>query len=167
VDRAEAERLAAMPSIIYRLDGDPTLVSIYALPPILYPDGYTYVKIGGTLCESVYRSSHAEFVEWFHGEGNPVETDAVKSVLLDIILGLRAESFHTRPCVVTYTATDHPYIDVLDGDDPAAGHIFVAAGGCGSAAKSSNEIGRIAALFVANGAWSYDIDASTFKSVFL
>jgi sarcosine oxidase len=164
VDEAEAARLAAMPSIIYRLDGDPTLFSIYALPPIRYPDGRTYVKIGGALFEPIHRSSHAEWVEWFHGPGNPVETGAVRQVLEAMLPGLRVRRYATKPCVVTYTAHDHPYVDVLDADSPADGQLFVAAGGCGAAAKSSNEIGRMAALLVANRAWTYDIPTETFRA---
>jgi sarcosine oxidase len=164
VDEAEAERLAAMPSIIYRLDGDPTLFSIYALPPIRYPDGRIYIKIGGTLFEPIHRASHAEWVEWFHGPGNPVETGAVRQVLEAMLPGLHVRRCATKPCVVTYTAHDHPYVDVLDADSPAAGQLFVAAGGCGAAAKSSNEIGRMAALLVAEGAWRYDIPAESFRA---
>jgi len=42
----------------------------------------------------------------------------------------------------------------------------VAAGGCGSAAKSSNEIGRVAALLVEHGNWTYDLDDAIFKARF-
>ncbi|MEZ4862365.1 MAG: FAD-dependent oxidoreductase [Caldilineaceae bacterium] len=153
---AEAQRLRALPSIIYRLDRHPVLFSIYSLPPIVYPDGKTYLKIGGTLLNTNCVHSAAEIRDWFHGDGNPVEGEALHEVLLDMIPDLKAKSFHTRPCVVTYTAHDHPYLDRVDEQ------IFVAAGGCGASAKSSNEIGRIAALLTTKGEWDYDLPAAPF-----
>jgi len=42
-------------------------------------------------------------------------------------------------CVITYTVNGYPYLDWLN--DRTA----VAVGGCGQAAKSSDEIGRLAA----------------------
>ncbi|MCC9076321.1 FAD-dependent oxidoreductase [Litorilinea aerophila] len=164
LDEEEARRLAAMPALIYRLAGHPILYSIYALPPIPYPDGKVYLKIGGTLFQPVYRQGHDELVDWFHGPGNPQETDALKKVLQALIPGLRARSWQTRPCVVTYTAHDHPYIDVLARDEAGDGQIFVAAGGCGAAAKSSNELGRVAALLVTEGRWTYDVPAEVFQA---
>lgn len=160
----EAARLSTMPSVIYRLEENDTLFSIYCLPPVEYPDGYIYVKIGGTLLEKLNRYTHEEFVDWFHGPGNPIETDALKAVLLDMIPDLEVETYDTKPCVVTYTSHDHPYIDVVDSDSTDSGRIFVAAGGCGASAKSSNEIGRIAARLVQYGVWAYDIDHSHFKA---
>lgn len=160
----EADRLADMPSIIYRLNDHPELFSIYCLPPIEYPDGNVYVKIGGPLHQPVHLYSRAELVDWFHGPGNPVETDALRDVLLSMIPDLEVEAFDTRPCVVTHTAHDHPYIDVIDSESTDSGRIFVAAGGSGSAAKSSNEIGRIAAQLVQYGVWTYDVDHSYFRA---
>ncbi|MEX1019149.1 MAG: FAD-dependent oxidoreductase [Litorilinea sp.] len=162
----EADRLSTMPSIIYRLQENPTLSSIYCLPPVEYPDGLIYIKIGGTLRQSVHRYSHQELAEWFHGPGNPEETDALRGVLLEMIPDLEVEAFDTKPCVVTYTAHDHPYIDVVDSPSTDTGRIFVATGGSGSSAKSSNELGRIAALLVQYGVWTYDVDHSHFKARF-
>jgi len=48
----------------------------------------------------------------------------------------------------SYTAHERPYVDRL------AGGLFVAAGGCGAAAKSSDAIGRMAARLVENGTWA-------------
>ena len=159
---AEAERLRAMPSIIYRLQADPVLHSIYALPPLRYPDGKIYLKIGGTLRETNYVHSADSLRDWFHRDGSTVERDALQSVLWAMVPDLQAASVHSRPCVVTYTAHDYPYLDQVDEQ------IFVAAGGCGAAAKSSNEIGRIAALLVENnGSWHYDLPANLFKAAYL
>lgn len=160
ISESEAQRLASMPSIIYRLLPHETLVSIYCLPPVRYPDGSIYIKIGGTFHDAIWVHSQAELREWFHGPGSVDRSEDVRDVLLGMLPGLRAEAFDTRPCTVTYTAHDRPYVDQLEEG------LFVAAGGCGAAAKSSNEIGRIAALLVENDGWSYDLPAETFRAVF-
>lgn len=153
---AEAARLRALPSIIYRLDNHPVLASIYSLPPIAYPDGKTYLKIGGTLRDTKYVHRADEIRNWFQTDGNPVEINALREVLLAMLPELAVTSFQAKPCVVTYTAHDHPYIAPVDEA------IYLATGGCGAAAKSSNELGRIAALLVEKGEWSYDLPAEMF-----
>lgn len=158
---SEASRLRALPSIIYRLDNHPVLASIYSLPPIVYPDGKPYLKIGGTLRETKYVHTANEVRDWFHSEGNPIEVEALREVLLAMISGLAVQSFHSKPCVVTYTAHDHPYIDQVDEKT------YIAAGGCGASAKSSNELGRIAALLVEKGSWHYDLPAALFAARFV
>jgi sarcosine oxidase len=94
--------------------------------------------------------------DWFHTDGNPVEAEALREVLFAMIPNLTATTLQTKPCVVTYTAHDRPYVDQIDD------RLFIAAGGCGSAAKSSNEIGRMGALLVEQGQWSYDLPAEHF-----
>ena len=75
------------------------------------------------------------------------------------IAPLKALSFHTKPCVTSYTPGRRPVVDVVE-----AHRIYLAAGGCGSAAKSSDEIGRMAALLVEKESWTYDLDRETFKA---
>ncbi|MCB0098863.1 MAG: FAD-binding oxidoreductase [Caldilineaceae bacterium] len=160
IDEAEAARLQAMPTLIYRLLSHPQLYSIYVLPPVRYPDGKMYIKLGGTFFHHSYLHEPAEFLQWFHGAGDQVQGAALQEVLCELIPNLQATSFQTRPCVVTYTAHDHPYVEQIEEG------LFLAVGGCGAAAKSSNEIGRMAALLVEHGAWRYDVDASVFAAQF-
>lgn len=155
---AEASRLRAVPSIIYRLDNHPVLASIYALPPIVYPDGKSYLKIGGTLRTPTYLHSAEAVRAWFQSDGNPVEVEALREVLLAMIPGVTVTAFDSKPCVITYTAHDRPYIAQVDEA------IYVATGGCGAAAKSSNELGRIGALLVEHGGWHYDLPAELFAA---
>lgn len=159
IHESEAERLHAMPTLIYRLLPHATLYSIYCLPPIRYPDGKIYVKLGGTFHDPGWFESPDDLQVWFHSDGHLDRADALKDVLLSFIPNLQAVSFHSRPCVTTYPSHDHPFIGELEAG------LFVAAGGCGSAAKSSNEIGRIAALLVEKGEWVYDVDAAVFRTL--
>jgi sarcosine oxidase len=160
LDTSEVNRLATMPSIIYRLRGHPTLYSVYVLPPIDYPDGKTYLKIGGTF----YSPDHFETIDaldaWFHTDGDLEQAEAIKQVLTSLLPGLVVTDYRTVPCVVSYTAHGHPYIDTVGPG------ITLGVGGNGAAAKSSNEIGRMAALRALDGPWQYDFDPSMFKVCF-
>jgi glycine/D-amino acid oxidase-like deaminating enzyme len=156
----EVERLKRLPTLIYRLAGNPRVDSIYMLPPILYPDGRYYIKIGGGHRPLIILEQPEALADWFRSGGSQTEAEALQEILLALIPDLQATSFHFKPCVTTYTPHNHPFVDVIED-----GQIFVATGGCGSAAKSSNEIGRMAALLVEHGEWQYDLKAESFKAV--
>ncbi|KAG0563255.1 hypothetical protein KC19_8G016200 [Ceratodon purpureus] len=167
VDVDEAEKLKGMPSIIWRLRSHPYFHSIYACPPVLYPDGKTCVKIGGTEWKPYSRSSASDFLEWFHSdEGRPVETKFLQEILAELLPETSFKSFSRKSCFVTYTANNYPYIAAADGaKSTAEARVFVCTGGCGAAAKSSDEIGRIGALLVTHRTWEYDLDERLFKGV--
>jgi len=138
---AEAERLHQLPSVIFYAGiTHPNLKSIYMLPPIRYPDGQTYLKIGGHLKEIEYPENADELQAWFQSDGSKLEAESLESALFTLIPTLQAESISTKPCAITMTATGEPLLRAVD-----PGKIAIAAGGCGAAAKSSNEIGRLGA----------------------
>jgi len=155
----EVARLREMPTIIYQRPFDPSLTSVYILPPVQYPDGNFYIKIGGDN-EPANEAHTADALQaWFRSGGSVADAAALKTALLSVIPRLSATSFHQRPCVVTYTSTKRPFIDQVDDG------LYVATGGCGSAAKSSNEIGRLAAELVHNGEWEEkELGAGTFHA---
>ena len=165
LDAEEYARLRECPSIIWRLENHPVLYSIYSLPPVRYPDGKTYFKIGGQLQLPNHRYSRDGLIDWFHSDGNSEEVEALSGVLHKMIPGLRAQSTQTKPCVVGFTSHDRPYIDSLDdilGDrNRAPGRLFLASGP--DAAKSSVEIGQLAAKMVAAGAWDDDLPDEWFR----
>ena len=143
---ATLDRLRAMPSLV--ADGTAPLEHIYALPPARYPDGRWYVKIGtGDFLHPLRQLP--EFVAWFQSDGTGEDREALLATLLNIVPDLRGAPVHTDTCVVTTTPTDNPYIDLIED-----GRIGVALGGNGRAAKSSDEIGRIAADLLLAGAWT-------------
>lgn len=156
----EVERLRDMPTLIYRLEGNPQVHSIYMLPPIRYPDGRYYIKIGGSHEPLITLKGADALQAWFQSGGSQAEAEALQGVLLSLIPGLQVISFQFKPCVTTYTPHNHPFVDVIE-----AGQIFVATGGCGAAAKSSNEIGWVAAKLVEQGQWTYDLEAEDFKAI--
>lgn len=159
IQQTDAARLAGMPSLIWQLAGHPVLPSVYTTPPAIYPDGNWYLKIGGPLHQPLILRTTDEIRTWFQGEGNPLEIAALRETLCDLVPGLRALRWVTRPCMVSYTAHNYPYIDQLIDD------IYVCAGGCGAAAKSSDAIGRLGASLAVHGAWRDELPAATFRAV--
>lgn len=141
---AEAERLQTLPSVVFYAGlPHPDLTGVYMLPPIRYPDGHIYLKIGGKLKDLHQPQSADELNKWFKTDGSLKEAAALKESIYEIVPGLKAEEIVYRPCAVTYTPESIPLWKELE-----AGKLFICAGGCGAAAKSSNEIGRRAAQMV-------------------
>ncbi len=156
LDSAESKRLADMPTIIYVNSKTTSFMTyFYSVPPTVYPDGNTYLKIGGDMPDLVPAQSPADLTEWFNQDGNPREAELLTQYLYDTIPDFRPLELITKPCVVVDTAHDRPYIDAIVDE-----RLFVTTGGNGAAAKSSDEIGRLGAL-LAGGQWdeSYKRDA--------
>jgi sarcosine oxidase len=153
------DRLRAMPSLI--VDSTAHLSDLYALPPIQYPDGRWYIKIGtGELGRQL--ATLGELGDWFRSPGADQDRELLTQTLVSLIPDLAGAPIHTDTCVVTATATGYPYLDRL-----AEGQIYVAVGGNGKAAKSSDEIGRLAAELALAGAWRDDVPADVFRACFL
>lgn len=136
-----AERFAAMPSLI-RVDAAADLADVYLLPPVRYPDGKRYIKIGtGAIRHPL---DDLESLQCWYRDG-AVGDDAARlaQAMFDLLPELEGAELRTDLCAVTTTPSGYP---IIDWSKP--GRIAVACGGNGKAAKSSDEIGRIAALLV-------------------
>jgi sarcosine oxidase len=159
VGEEEAARLNDMPTVIYAIDS-PDLSGIYLLPPILYPDGRFYLKMG---CDTRLDQTLPHDVEairrWFINGESDAMLPAMRTALTCIIPGLRAQSWATKRCLITYTPHGKPFIDVM-----MPGQIYVATGGNGSSAKSSDAIGQLAANLTWHDAWQdAELDAASFQ----
>lgn len=129
----EAHRLANMPSLVMESPDD-----IYILPPIRYPDGKLWLKLGGDP-EDVELHGRDAINGWFRSGGSAGIGDYLTSRICEVIPGLRFESRFHRPCVTTWSENGLPEIRRL------APRLVFAAAGNGSGAKCSDELGRIAA----------------------
>lgn len=160
VDAAEQARLAEMPTLIYVLPEGSAMPNLYMLPPVVYPDGKTYIKLGGRTHwpERVFASWEG-IVDWFHSDGDAKEGEALQAVLHQTLPGLRVERYLTKPCILNYTPHNRPFVDQLNG------RLFVATGGNGAAAKSSDEIGRLATLRLLGQPWPSQFDPHDFRAV--
>ena len=144
VGEADLPAYAGMPCWIDE-SGDPK-DHFYLLPPIRYPDGRWYIKIGGDPTDIVLNSD-ADIRAWFKTDGDPGAIAHLRRVLAAAMPGLTPRSWVSTPCVTTYTAHGYPYAGFVEGD-----RIALLAGGNGAAAKSSDEIGRLGARLVLDGA---------------
>lgn len=135
VEKPEAARLATMPALVFETaqNNDP-----YLLPPIRYPDGRTYLKLGGDPVDRVL-ASQRETRDWFRSGGNPEVEAFLTAHIHERMPGLDVASIHTNACVTTFTPANLPIIG------PVESSIFVAVAGCGRGAKCSDELGRLAA----------------------
>lgn len=134
LDEAEAARLSAMPSIVWRNGADDP----YILPPVRYGDGRLWLKIGGNPTDELLETPKA-ISGWFRSGGDTAVCDHLEALLRSLVPGLRFEARAQRPCVTAFTASGRPLV---------ASHgprITLAYGGCGAGAKCSDEVGRLAA----------------------
>lgn len=139
------EDLAAysgMPSLIHQPD-DPT-DHIYLLPPVRYPDGKTYLKIGGDP-DDLELETEPEIRAWFRRGGRLTTRDHLRRIISDLVPTLADAPLSMAACVTSFTPENYPAIGF------ASDHIAVLTGGCGAAAKSSDEIGRLGAEFIQHG----------------
>ncbi|MDZ7711194.1 MAG: FAD-dependent oxidoreductase [Roseovarius sp.] len=135
VSEAEAAHLAALPPLIYlHAHGD----GPYLLPPIRYPDGRWYLKLGGDAVD-VPLATSADIGDWFRSGGNPEVSRDLGEQMRALMPDLRIEATHHAACVTTFTPEDRARIA------PLSDRIGVATAGCGRGAKCSDELGRLGA----------------------
>jgi len=153
ISSEEAERLKTMPAIVTSYSSG-NLDGTYILPPVLYPNGKYYLKLGhGDKFKRIFHEKE-EVENWYkNGTGDQEAVHDLSKFIQTFIKDLKVESVSSGCCVTTKTKDKAgPYIDkVQDG-------LYVAGGGCGFAAKSCDEIGRIAAMFAVTGTWDTEID---------
>ena len=156
---AELEASADLPSLILNDPPDDRLASIYWVPPVRYADGRVALKIGGDLvdCE---RMAPEHLGDWFRGDGDPVEVEALRACVEALLPDSTVSSWAHKPCVVTNTVSGHPYVGWVESG------VAVAIGGNGSAAKSSDEIGRLAASLFCEDGWTDSIPPIEFAPMF-
>lgn len=154
------EDLAAysgMPSLIHQPD-DPT-DHIYLLPPVRYPDGKTYLKIGGDP-DDLQLETEPEIRAWFRRGGRLTTRDHLRRIISDLVPTLADAPISMGACVTSFTPENYPAIGF------ASDHIAVLTGGCGAAAKSSDEIGRLGAEFIQHGRIIDEAYGDVFRPVF-
>ncbi|HEY9757085.1 MAG TPA: FAD-dependent oxidoreductase [Oculatellaceae cyanobacterium] len=140
ISQTMAEVLLDMPSAIWFINSRANLTYVYIVPPVRYPDGNFYIKMGGDRELDHEFSDLQQLKEWFHSEGGAEAASDFRELIQEMLPNLKAEAWISKPCVITDTRTHRPYIGLVEDN------LFVAAGGCGAAAKSSDEFGRLAAL---------------------
>jgi sarcosine oxidase len=139
VPDSEGKRFQLMPPVTYEIDS-PVLDGIYLLPPIRYPDGRFYVKMGCNTADDQTLHNFEEMLTWCVAGNSDGMKQPMREAIEAIMPDLRVEAWETRRCLVTYTPHVTPFFVALE---PA--QIYGATAANGTAAHPSDPIGRLAA----------------------
>ncbi|MBP6803807.1 MAG: FAD-binding oxidoreductase [Chloroflexi bacterium] len=160
LSEAEAARLRGLPTVLYQIDS-PDIDSIYLLPPIVYPDGRAYLKIGCNTRTDRWLPNLEAMRKWMIAGDSAVMEEPIRAALEEMIPGLQIEAPTTHRCLVAYTAHGKPYVDQLTD------RVYVAAGGNGVSAKSSDTLGWLAANLMQTGGWPLAFERALFEARFV
>lgn len=144
--------LANMPSLMSQPPGD--RIGTYTLPPIKYPDGKFYLKIGieGPRPEADDLNS---LNGWFRN-GDDAELNRRLIEELQVLMpSLDTSSWHWLACVTTDTPDRRPVIGLIED-----GRICLQLGGNGYSAKSGDAIGELGASLLLGNEWPGPVPAS-------
>ena len=156
VSETDAEYLQDTPTVIYQIN-DPEIDDIYMTPPIRYPDGQFYIKMGANTLADQRPTTLDEMQDWFcHGDSDACKPD-LERALRALWPDVEFLSMETKRCIVAYTSSGFPMIDQV------ADRIFVAAGGNGRSAKGSDTLGCLAAGLMHDGHWLPTIPRAPFR----
>ncbi|NTB02686.1 NAD(P)/FAD-dependent oxidoreductase [Agrobacterium tumefaciens] len=159
VDEGDLDQYAEMPSLIY--EPRDTAKHIYLLPPVRYPDGKFYLKIGGDP-DDKRLGSDPEIREWFRSGGRESVRDHLSEIVGSLVPSIDLSRVSMAACVVSKTQSGYPAIGFT-----ASPKIAVLTGGNGTAAKSSDEIGRLGAVLLRGGEIADGAFSTDFKPAFL
>ncbi|WP_216330006.1 FAD-binding oxidoreductase [Rhizobium sp. X9] len=159
IDEADLEQYAGMPSLIY--EPRDTTKHIYLLPPVRYPDGKFYLKIGGDPDDKLV-GSDPEIRAWFRSGGRESARDHLSDIVATLVPSIDRSRISMAACVVSKTPGGYPAIGFTTSP-----RIAVLTGGNGTAAKSSDEIGRLGAALLLDGKIGDGAYAADFKPAFL
>lgn len=158
----QLERLRTLPTVVVvdPEDSGNDNLSAYLLPPVRYPDGKWYVRIGPGMQPLVRELRTAqEMLSWYAGQAITREqAQFLRNMMRMLVPSLEPVSVHAACCVVDKTPTRYPYLGALDEDDS----LTVAVGGNGHGARGSDEIGRLASTVVLGQKWDFPLPQEVF-----
>ena len=142
---AVRDKLANMPSIISRPpDGRP---NTYLLPPLMYPDGKYYLKIG-TAAEGPSLNGSDKLNRWLRAGKDNATADLMLAELRLIFPHLDLSQWRYLPCATCHTPDARPIVDVICG-----GRVGLLLGGNGYAGKSGDALGKLGATLLMGETW--------------
>ncbi|XP_077999505.1 uncharacterized protein LOC144452309 [Glandiceps talaboti] len=153
----DARRLRNMPCVTLKRNNTDNRIDAYILPPIKYPDGKYYLKIGHGADFERELHTAAEVADWYKTEGDKSACQPLLELLFDLVKDVKPVSTKTECCVTTNTPTGQLYCDMVT---PTLG---ITTGGNGTAACCADEIGRMAARMIIAGCWDHDLPRDSFR----
>jgi sarcosine oxidase len=157
VPAGHAMLLQAMPTVIYEIVS-PTLEGIYCTPPLRYPDGKLYLKIGCNTVADQTLPDLAAMRQWMMAGDSDVMAADIVAALRAMLPYVALQSWRSARCLVTYTPHGRPFVDQV-GD-----RLYVATGGNGHSAKSADTMGYLAAQLMHGEAWE-GFDSADFRAI--
>jgi sarcosine oxidase len=130
------------------------------MPPVSYPDGRTYIKTMDGFYGDAPLRGYESLGAWSRGNGHRDHHALLRRALQEVFPDLQIRSSRFHGCLISDTASHYPYIDMI-GD-----RVGVVVGGNGKAAKSSDEIGRMAADMIGTGSWQSSVPQTLFAAHF-
>ena len=160
VSEVAPQQQIAYPSTLYaKTDGEEDFWGLL-MPPITYPDGRSYIKTMDGYYGPAPLEGYKALGAWSRSNGHEDHHIVLQRALREVFPSLEILSTNFKPCLITDTASHYPYIDMLDD------RIGIVVGGNGKAAKSSDEIGRIAAGMIHTDSWNSSLPQLSFAAQF-
>lgn len=160
VDAPQRERLRDLPTVVTidPTDSGDDNMSAYLLPPVQYPDGRWYLRIGPAMQPLVEELRAAqEILAWCTRQTiTPRQSQFLLRMTRMLLPHLEPVSVREACCVVDKTPSRYPYLGHLDDG------LSVAVGGNGHGARGSDEIGRLASTVVLGEPWDFPLPQKTF-----
>ncbi|XP_033647726.1 uncharacterized protein LOC117307164 [Asterias rubens] len=161
VARSDLERFGTMPCTSSYTN---TPEDSYSLPPIQYPDGNYYMKIGRLSNDGHVPLTTLQEVKEFYvsTKTDDASVNVFKDIMVDIVKGFSPLSVQSETCSELKTPSKLPYCDMVS---PRLG---IAIGGNGLGAMMSDEMGRMAAEMIgATEGWNLDIPKEQLRARFV
>ncbi|ASU81601.1 FAD-dependent oxidoreductase [Nocardiopsis gilva YIM 90087] len=165
VSGTQLKRFQSLPTVV-TVDPEETgdaNMSSYMLPPVRYPDGRWYMRIGPGMQPFVEELTTVDdMVGWYSRQE---VTSRQSGFLVDMMRMLAPDMKPTsvRPacCIIEKTSSTYPYIGHIDADESFS----VVIGGNGHGARGSDEIGRLASTVVLDQAWDSPLPREVFTPI--
>jgi glycine/D-amino acid oxidase-like deaminating enzyme len=138
-------QFATLPSLLYELDEE-GLEGIYLLPPVQYPDGHYYIKIGANTPMDIFFTELASIQDWFLHADISAYTAPLLQALKKLLPALPDDNVLTKKCIISRTPHGRPYIS-----ETATKGLFIAGGCNGYSAMCSDAMGYVASQLVHTG----------------
>lgn len=165
ISEETAKYLQKMPTII-TVDPEDTgnnNMSIYMLPPIKYPDGKWYIRIGPGMQPIIKQLDTLDQMRQWCIEQTITKQqhDFLIKMQKMLMPEIKFKSIREACCIIEKTPSHYPYIGQIDEDSS----LNVVAGGNGHGARGSDEIGRLAANIMLGNKWDFPVKQSYFTPV--
>ncbi|MFZ9857748.1 MAG: NAD(P)/FAD-dependent oxidoreductase [Roseiflexaceae bacterium] len=137
VSAKTAATLADMPSMMVDCVS-PIIEDAYLTPPIHYPDGKWYIKLGSNSIYDQFFDDHTTLTQWIRSGDRTATHHAQIALLKELFANIEWQSFTSLPCVITRTSSGVPQITRVHP------RVTAVVGCNGSLAKSGSVVGKLA-----------------------